>query len=60
MNEEEYNRGMEDALEICLNELGQTTNIEVTVKKITLLLGAVKASKFERIKKRFDVDNISV
>ncbi len=50
MDSESYRRGHEDALELCLSELGQAQNLEDAKSRVTELLGLVKEDKIDRLK----------
>jgi len=50
-----YQRGFEDAVELCLMEIEKTENIEEIRRRIQYLLGLVKEHKFDQIKQRLGV-----
>ena len=46
-----YNRGFEDALELCLADLEKTKTLEEAREKVRCYLGLVKENKLERLRK---------
>jgi len=46
-----YNNGIEDAIELCLKEILESKDKDEAVQRVKGLLGFMKTSKFDRIKK---------
>jgi len=50
MDPEGYRRGHEDALELCLYELSNASDLVDAKRRVQELLGLVKEDKLERLK----------
>jgi len=47
----DYNRGFEDALELCLADLEETKTLEEAKAKVRSYLGLLKEHKLKRLRK---------